>query len=133
MNVKRLVLDQYRSARGSGFAWNAIDDCLGWAAAVAMELTGRDPIAHIRGRYDSAVGARRVMVEEGWSGLADVARSCFREIPLAEARFGDWAVIANIDGTETIGVVAGAMIAAKTEAGMGQTPRSRATAAFRVE
>lgn len=133
MNVKRVILDRYRSARETSFAWNAIDDCLGWAAAVAQDLTGRDPIAHIRGRYDSAAAAQRVMAEEGWADLAAVARSCFAEIPIADASFGDWAVILNADGSETIGVVVGALIAAKTKMGMGQTPRNRATAAFRVE
>lgn len=133
MNPAAIVLAEYRKARAVPFAWG-IADCLGWASDVANALLDRgDVIAELRGRYTSSTGSLRIMVERGWKNLGDVAATYFAEIPTAQARAGDWAIIANADGTETIGVFAGAMIAAKTERGMGQVPRSHATRAFRVE
>lgn len=131
MTAQKILLEEYRAERPFPFVWGT-SDCLCFAAAVAMRITGRDPIAHLRGRYDSLTGARRVMAGEGWADMGAVAASIFPEIPLADARVGDWALVRNEDGTETIGVVAGATIAAKTEAGMGQAPRHRAVRAFRV-
>jgi hypothetical protein len=133
MNRSGLILSRYRAARDVPFAWNAVDDCLGWAASVAREMLDRDPIASLRGRYGTETGAKRVMAKEGWKSLADVAGAFFREIPAALAQTGDWAVVTNPDGSETIGVVCGSTVAAKTANGMGQVLRGRIVKAFRVE
>lgn len=134
INRAAIIMKHWRRAKAEPFAWDAEADCIGWAAGVAQDIIGRDPIARICGRYSTEAGARRVMANEGWKNLSDVARAFFpHEIHPAEAVTGDWAVIVNEDGTETIGVVSNAMIAAKTKAGMGQVPRSRAVSAFRVE
>lgn len=133
MNVTAIILAAWRAAERRPFAWDGINDCLGWASGVAQTITGRDPISHLRGRYASARDAKRVMVAEGWSDMADVARSIFAEIPVAQARSGDWAWLANDDGSDTIGVFCRERIAARGETGMRQVPRARALKAFRVE
>ena len=134
INRAAVLLKHWRRAKAEPFAWNAEADCIGWAAAVAQDIVGYDPISEFRGTYATEAEAKRVMVEHGWHDLADVARAFFpHEIHLSEAKTGDWAVIVNEDGTETIGVVSGQMIAAKTQAGMGTVPRSRAVAVFQVE
>lgn len=132
MNLTTAIHEVYRSERGIPFVWGS-NDCLSFAAACAEKITGIDPMSALRGRYDTAMDAKRVMVEEGWGNLGDMAASMFAEIHVSEARTGDWALIVNEDKTETIGVVCGPMIAAKLEAGIGQAPRSRMTRAFRVE
>ena len=102
------------------------------AGIVTCGMLGDDPIAELRGTYDSDVSARRVMVARGWRSLGDVAGHYFEEIPRAHARTGDWALIINPNGTETIGVFSRERVVAKTEGGMGSVPRGRATRAFRV-
>jgi len=134
MNAARILIEEYRKARAVPFAWNGRDDCLGFAANVAERIVGHDVIGDLRGRYSTPLGAKRVMASEGWADMGDVAAAFFgRIISLAEARTGDWAHVVNEDGSDTIGVFSGAMIAAKTEAGMGQVPRSLAVRAFRIE
>jgi hypothetical protein len=134
MNTRKIILEIYREQRAIDFAWNAKDDCLGVAAAVAQAMTGRDPIAHLRGRYDSEQSAKRVMVEEGWSSMGDVAASIFpNEIPVAQARAGDWLFVVNPDGTETIGVAVNEWFMAKGKAGVDRGLLSHASRAFRVE
>src|SRR3990167_2597969 len=121
MNRQKLILEEFRKARGAPFRWDGQHDCLGWAGDVAARILGHDVIGDLRGRYTSEKGARRVMVAEGWESLADVASSFFsREIPVAHAQTGDWGIVVNETGTETIGVFVGAMIAAKTPTGIGQ-------------
>lgn len=135
MNVQRIIHDHYRAALERPFAWGQSGaDCLHWAADIAVEmLNGYDPIASLRGRYYNQVSASRIMVEKGWKDMGDVAASMFTEIPPAMARNGDWAQVLNEDGTDLLGVVSGAAVAAKTPTGMGQIPRSRIKRAFRVE
>ncbi len=132
MGPASIIHEEYRRARGEPFAWGT-SDCLGWAAAVAIRLVGRDPIAGLRGRYHSEVSAARVMVEEGWRSLGDVAAAHAREIPVLDARTGDWAYLINDDGTATIGVFIADQVAAKALSGVGIMPRARALRAFRVE
>jgi uncharacterized protein DUF6950 len=131
MNVRKIILDAYRAQRAIPFAWGSAD-CLCFAARCAEQMIGRDPIAHLRGRYDSETGAKRVMVENGWRDMGDVAASIFPEIPMARAHAGDWALVVTEGWGETIGVVVDDRIAAKTQGGSGQALRSQATRAFRV-
>ena len=135
MNVTRLILNRYQAARDTTFLWGEQglnNDCLHWAALVAQDITGQDPIADIRG-YTTEGAAKRIMVERGWKSIGDVAANYYQEIPPALARTGDWATVRNEDGTDLVGVVVGSVVAARTPTGMGQVPRSRAERAFRVE
>jgi hypothetical protein len=134
VNRQKILIEEFQKAKLVPFAWNGRDDCLGWAGNVAERILGFDVIADMRGRYTKESGAKRVMAFEGWKSLADVVMAYFPvEIPTSQAMVGDWAIVVNDTGTETIGVVAGDKIAAKTETGMWHVPRRRATRAFRVE
>lgn len=129
---RQAIRHQYEAEKAEPFAWGR-HDCLLWCANCAKAITGQDPAAHLRGRYKTAAGAARVMKTEGWRDLADVAASMFSEIPVASAQSGDWAHVVNDDGTDTLGVVMGGMIVARTlERGLGQVPLTRAAKAFRV-
>lgn len=131
MTTRSKILELFRAQRNVPFAWGSAD-CLTFAAECAQALTGNDPIAHLRGLYDSETSAKRLMIENGWRDMGDVAASMFQEIPVALAQAGDWARFVNADGEDGIGVVVGERIAAKTKAGTGQAWRSQATRAFRV-
>lgn len=131
MNARNAVLAQWRAVRGQPGAFGT-DDCLCFAAACAQAITGRDPIAHLRGRYDSEISARRLMVENGWSDMGDVAASIFPEVPFAQARSGDWAHVMQADGTDGLGVVVGELIAVRTITGAAQLRLADAKRVFRV-
>lgn len=133
MNVRKIILDHYRKQRTMAFSWGQNDCLLGFAAPIAEAITGRDPAANLRGRYNSWATLQQVMQEEGWKNSGDVAASMFPEIPISFVRSGDWAHFENDDGTDGIGVVVTDKIAAKTRDGMGQIPLSKAKRVFRVE
>lgn len=132
INARKIVLEEFLAQAGVPFAWGTAD-CLTFAAGVAQRMLGRDPMAHLRGRYDSEGTARRVMVEEGWRAWRDVPASMFQPIPVAMARAGDWALAVDETGAEGIGVVIGATIAVRARTGMAQLPLTSAVEAFRVE
>jgi hypothetical protein len=131
LTARKAVLAEYRRWRDVPFAWGTAD-CLAFAAACAAPLIARDPVAHLRGRYDSEISSRRMLIEEGWRSGADLAASLFPEIPVAQAHAGDWAYVVNPDGTDSLGVVAGEMIIAKGQSGVGLVPLMNASRAFRV-
>jgi hypothetical protein len=99
---------------------------------MALLLTGKDKSKGIRGTYDSQDGANRIMKENEWKTLGDGAAAMFPEIPVAVAKSGDWAFIPNDNGTETLGVVFGSLIVARTQNGLGVQELTKATRAFRV-
>lgn len=130
MNPRLVILREFEAQAAEPFAWG-MADCLTWCAGCAKAITGRDPRKG-KGllRYRSALGAARIVKAHGGS-TRGLAAAMYPEIPVAQARSGDWAWIEEGD---TLGVVHGAMIAARTEArGLGQIPLMRAAAAFRVE
>ncbi|MPZ41606.1 MAG: hypothetical protein GEU95_26885 [Rhizobiales bacterium] len=131
MNVRKVLTEVLRAERGKPFVWGE-SDCLMTAAAFAQAVTGDDPVAHLRGRYDSEFSWKRVMVEEGWRDMGDVAASIFREVPVAMSRAGDWARVTNEDGSDGLGVVVGDLIAVRSLVGLGYVPLLRARRAFRV-
>lgn len=131
INVKALLHEQYRRHGISTFVWGS-EDCLNWCADCALALTGHDPAHDLRGRYDSEISAKRLMVENGWADMAAVAASFYPECPVAQARSGDWASIVNDDGSDSLGVVVGAFIAVRGKDSLGLLPLGRARRAFRV-
>lgn len=132
MNRKAIVTEEYMRQKNIPGAWGTAD-CLTFAADCAAKLLGgRDVIASVRGRYASEIDAKRVMVEEGWKSIADFAATVFPEIPVAMAQSGDWVLIVNETGVETIGVVLGYQVVARSEAGMGISLLSKASRAFKV-
>jgi hypothetical protein len=132
MNVRRIILEAFLEARQVSFQFDQVNDCIGFAAECTRRITGSDPITILRGTYDSEISARRVMVANGWSNMGDVAAAIFPEIPMAQARSGDWAYVTFPPGSDVIGVVIGDRIACKTQTGTGQALISHATRVFRA-
>jgi len=130
-NVRRLIYEEYQRQKAIPFEWG-VSDCGLFVADVTKLLTGRDPAEDIRGAYDSKVGYKRLMVARGFESLGDVAAATYPEIPVAQAKNGDWVFVVNEDGTETLGIVCGAQILARAEEGLGIHVLTKASRAFRV-
>lgn len=131
MNVRRIIHEIYREEKSKPLSW-AEGGCLSFPGKVAKAITGKDPTEKIRKKFSTEGEAKRLMVKHGCKTLGDVAAKAYPEIPKAMARAGDWAVVANEDGTEGMGVVVGAQIVVSTLGPMDQVPLSRATSAYRV-
>jgi hypothetical protein len=90
------------------FTWGKADCCL-FAADWVRLATDLDPAADLRGKYDSGLGARRIIKRSGGLG-AMVARALlplgFREVALSLAGRGDVIVRDSGDG-DCAGVVLG--------------------------
>jgi hypothetical protein len=132
---KMMLLCEYiHEQSGKPFAYG-VDDCLTFCAGAAMLLTAErdpasDPMKHLRGKYKSEKTAAKKMLEFGT--LADVARSCATEISNGEAASGDWALVVNPDGTETLGIIIGGTVWSKSRVGVASCSRERATKFFTV-
>jgi hypothetical protein len=124
-----LTLVRYVGAAGGVPFEYGVADCLTFVAGAAIALGRPDPIAHIRGTYDTPLTAKRQTRALG--GLAGVAASSATEIPAGEASAGDWALVRNWDGTESLGLVIGATIWAKSKHGVAACSRARAERFYR--
>lgn len=90
------------------FTWGKADCCL-FAADWVRLATDLDPAADLRGKYDCALGARRIIKQRG--GLAAMVAQAlipfgFREVALSLATRGDIIVRDSGDG-DCAGVVLG--------------------------
>ncbi len=132
MHIGRSLGSLFLLRHQTPFKWGS-SDCLTWAAECAIAVTGADPIAHLRGRYSTAIGARRILRREGLNDVADLAAALWPEIPIAHARIGDWAAVPDPDGAATLAVVFGDRLACRGEAGLGFLPLMAARRAWRVE
>lgn len=115
------------------FKWGS-DDCFVTLAAGAVEtMTGIDPAAPLRGRYHDAVSAAALLADLGHDGLAGLMRSMMPESPIAMARIGDIALIADDNEVGgALGVVIGARIVVLRQIGTGTMPLLAAETAFKV-
>jgi hypothetical protein len=107
-NWPTLLTAYIEERREVPFTWGKADCCL-FAADWVRLATDLDPAADLRGKYDSALGARRIIKRRG--GLAAmVARALtplsFREVALSLATRGDIIVRDSGDG-DCAGVVLG--------------------------
>ena len=95
-------LDAYLAQTSAqAFAWG-VNDCALFACAAIEAMTGVDPAAELRGRYNTRAGALRVLRTEG-GGLDVVAGNLaaqhgFEEIKPALAQRGDLVLLDTEDG-----------------------------------
>lgn len=117
--------------RARPFEWGA-HDCVMWASDVTVALTGRDPVAHLRGRYDSALGAARLLEDEG--GMLGLAARCWGpEIPRLCAQRGDVVLVTGDDGRDSFAVVMGVEALGVGPVGLVPAPMARWQHAWRVD
>lgn len=118
-------------ARTRPFAWGT-HDCATWAFELRAALTGGADVAALwRGRYTTALGARRVMVRCGWQSLEAMGRDLLGA-PLASplsAQRGDL-VLGGAD--PAFGVCLGARAGFVAGPGLTLLPLEACTLAWRV-
>lgn len=127
---EQALADYLLANRDATFAWGRCDCVLFCAGAIAA-MTGTDPAADVRGRYATAIGARRAMSRRGWADIPAIASAHFEEIGPASAGRGD----VVFDG-KSLGVCIGRLACFVGEedgvAGLVQQPLSQWSRAWRV-
>lgn len=119
--------------RRAAFEWG-VHDCGVLAADAVLAMTGVDPMAEFRGRYESLHDALRILHEAGhedWIGpfaavLEEERRGASR------ARVGDIAVVPGEGGMPSLGVVIGTRIQVMGESAGKTLPLTEAQRIFRV-
>lgn len=112
---------------GMPFAWGRHDCCL-WAADAVLALTGHDPAAAWRGRYDDAAGAGRLVRRLG--GVCAIAQRALGdpiEHPML-ARAGD----VGVTSSGALVVCIGEWWTVPSARGLGLLPLADALDAWRV-
>ena len=133
MNRYAAILRVYQAHRGATFRWGK-NDCLAFVIACAEAIGCGNDLVRRRAefQYASEAEANAIMVAQGWRGLGDLAASLWNCIPVAQAQTGDWALIVNDGGAETLGVVVRDTVVAQTAKGAGVVPLRQARSAYRV-
>ena len=128
-NWPRLLGDFIESRRETPFAWGSNDCCL-FASDAILAITGEDLAHTVRGTYQSALGAGRILKAAGGvSGLVEA--SGLPEHALMLSQRGDL-ILAHMDGEETLGVCVGASVAFAAGAGLTFYPLSECSRSWRV-
>lgn len=121
------------------FEWG-VADCLCLIGNAAQAVIGVDPMSSYRGRYQTEMGARRVLLRAGFASLQAALAAQFEDIGPSLARRGDCGLVeTGIAGAEHAAVVVcGAELMGKSRpaspGGTGITiiSRNRLVRAFRI-
>lgn len=125
------LFDEIEKARNRPFAWGKWD-CTCFMAACVEAMTGEDPMADYRGRYQDEKTGKAALKEIGGGSLYQALRRKFgKPIPVALAHRGDLALARTSMGP-TVFVVLGEQMAGPGDAGLELVPVDRATRAFHV-
>lgn len=130
------LADAVEAARNRAFAWGEHDCCL-FAANCALAITGTDFAAHFRGRYDSAAGAYRALLEFAGGGIEETVTKLLGDpISPRYARRGDVVMtdVALPDGSiaPALGVCIGAEVMFAGPNGLVEYALRSCTLAWRV-
>lgn len=112
------------------FSWGT-HDCALFAADGVRAVTGTDPAAGLRGTYDTAAAAARVVqLHAGLAGLAAAALG--EEVSPQQARAGDVGLVLQAGGRECLAIWTGMAWHVPGEAGLAALPQEAAVRAWRV-
>ena len=119
--------------RRSPFAWGEHDCGPSLAGRAVLALTGEDIAAPYRGRYRTASEAVRLIRDEGFESLGDMAASVLPEVHPSRARIGDIAAF-RMDSPlgHSLGVVIGERVLVLRHEGVGTMSLLQAHRAFKV-
>lgn len=123
--------------QAKAFEWGA-SDCLVQVADVDLAMTGRDPMAPMRGKYRSAGAATRLLRKLKYANAAAALAATYEEVEPAMARRGDCGVVDAGDGVLAAVIVLGDVVIGKSPTGIaggtGATiiSRNRLVRAFRI-
>lgn len=129
-NWPGLLADFIEERRSTPFAWGLNDCCL-FAADWIQRACGVDFAEDLRGTYDSALPAARVLAEQG--GVFELAdtRARLERKAVELVQRGDLVAIESQNGI-TLGICLGSVAAFVGADGLEFQPISRACAAWKV-
>jgi hypothetical protein len=113
---------------GRRFAWGDLDCCL-WAAAAVEAQTGVDHAEGIRGTYDDAAGAARVVRRMG--GLRGIGALAGPVVAPLMVRHGDIGIVRS-NGKPVLAVFGGQTWLVVTSQGLLNLPLGAATHCWRT-
>lgn len=129
--IRQQLIAALRTERDVPGQWGVVD-CRTWVGKCAAIVIGHDPTAFLDGQYASEGEAKRLLARHGCRDMGDAAATLFPEVPLAQARTGDWAHFRDDHGNDCLGVVIGHQITIRTLTGLSLAPLASAQRVFRV-
>lgn len=112
------------------FEWSA-SDCFTLCMDAVKALTGDDPWASLRGKYDSELSSAKVLVRLKCGNVGDLFSKRFESVHQAFARRGDIGIVEQ--NGERVGVVVlGDRVIGKHQSGGLRIPRDRLVQSFKV-
>lgn len=131
---KRFVTEVERW-RFRPFSWGD-GDCVAFASACILAITGQDIAGHFAHEYSDPDGALEILGKGQWEGLGAAVAHFLPSIPAARGRAGDLALIPPVSPTNALpvalGVVNGATILVRAPDGLAPVPFSHAIRCFKV-
>jgi len=122
---KRLAA-RIKAAGGQSFEWGMFDCCI-FAADCVQDITGKDLMAEMRGKYTSELGAAKLIKKVG--GLpAYLTKTLGHEIRFEQAKRGDVVMFGDV-----VGVCVGAQFVAPMKAGLYFCPMANVSSAWGVQ
>ena len=104
------LTDFVKSKKHVPFEWGVNDCCL-FVADMALAITGVDPAATFRGKYESELGAMRALYNQGFDSVEAVLTHAFGPtVSRLEVRRGDVVLFEN-GGRDIAGVMFGEVLA----------------------
>jgi hypothetical protein len=114
-----MTLAQYlRAGASQPFVWGETD-CCAWVSGWVREATGLDPVGPYRSRYQTEIGATRLIKRGG--GFVSWISACIEatglrqtDVPMA----GDIGVVQDVNGGRAVAICAGPVWVAKGPRGL---------------
>lgn len=126
---REALADLFAERMSAPFVWG-VNDCCMFAADAIQRATGQDRAQDVRGRYDSAITAARLIRSHG--GLQALASArCGSEIPASLVQFGDIGLSSN-SGRPCLAVFGGEYFHAPAEHGLTILPIEYCVKAWRL-
>lgn len=114
------------------FVWGKNDCCLFGADAILLQ-TNIDTAAHYRGKYSTAVGAKRAMSKRGAANLDELLMiELGNDIAPLTAVNGDIALVTNHDNELAVGLIFRSFIYVLSPSGLSQLPLKMAIKCWSV-
>ena len=106
-------------------------DCFSMCMDDVVALIGNEPWGEFRGKYDSAMGAAKILLSQGFKSLEDAFAAKFERVPNARARRGDLGIVES--NGEKIGVIVlGQTVVGKSPSGVVRADRGLLRGSFKV-
>lgn len=130
-NWPTLLADYFSSRYDAPFVWGVNDCCL-FAADGVLAITGTDIAAAYRGKYDSAIGALKILADYDGSVIAIIDKHVkLPRTTLALARRGDLVAFEQ-EGEMALGICCGDRSAFPGKRGLTFRPTLKCKVAWKI-